>query len=198
MSNAKPINNFIRINPEHPETWGSSFWITAHTVAAGYPKTPTSEEQNKFKEYFDTFEYILPCQECRENWKLVLEQRPLTEAALANRITLSRWVLDVHNLVNEKLGKKPYNWKYVTHRFQGIEETQPKIVKKITLTPESISGTSIIPDTSLGIVGLKTPSAWRNSMVHLNEPPKRAVRHVTPMVAIPRDMKNRKKCGCSK
>ncbi len=194
--------NFIQIHPEYPDTWGSSFWITAHTVAAGYPKTPTSEEQKQFKIYFDTFEHILPCKECKENWKLVVEQRPLTDAALTTTVTLSRWVLDVHNLVNEKLGKKQYNWKQLTYRFGGIEDPQKRIIKKISLSPESVSGSSLIPDTSLGTVHFKTPAGWRNAMINVNVSPKLAVQYVTTRETHEsyghRGNPRRKKCGCAK
>lgn len=202
VSHRQP-NNFMRIDPEYSDTWGSSFWITAHVVAAAYPKTPTLEDKEHFKLYYDSFGYILPCHECKDNWNVILEQNPLTEASLSTRITLSKWVFDVHNLVNENLGKSPYSWKQLVYRFKGIEDeiTSPypqKMIKKISLSPESVSGSNIIPDTSLGIVGLKTPSAWRNAMVHVNNPPKRAVQYVSIEEKNMQPGLRRKKCGCGK
>lgn len=193
--------NFIKIDAEYSETWGSSFWITSHTVASAYPEeNPTEEEKGHFRQFFDTFEHILPCKKCREFWKLVLEERPLTDAVLTNRISLSRWVLDVHNMVNVHLDKKRvFTWKQLVSRYQGIEPVTGFQTKKIiTLSPHSVSGTDIIPDKSLGTINMKTPSAWRNSMRNVNEPPKKAVQRVQ-MVSVPVSTSSRKKrnCGCS-
>ncbi len=197
------VNNFIRINAEYPDTWGSSFWITAHTVASAYPEeNPTSEDRQHFRQFFDTFEYTLPCKECRDFWKIVLDERPLTDAVLTNRISLSRWLLDVHNMVNEHLGKKgTFSWKQLIYRYEGIDNSKKMVKKIVTLTPQSISGADIIPDKSLGMVNMKTPSAWRNAMRNVNQPPKRAVQQVQEVSVSMSEIygskqARRKKCGC--
>lgn len=211
------MNNFIQVDPKDPASWGSSFWVTAHTVAAAFPLDPTETDKNKFKAYFDSFEFVLPCTECRENWSSVLEKRPLIQAALTSRIALCRWVLDVHNLVNEKLGKKTFNWKQLTSRFIGIEDTlnqhdnyndkttqeKTAVTHKYVLSSES---STLIPDTSLGIVSLKIPSVWRNAIVYNNKPPRRAAGNPRVRNQQQQQYNNKaaattsrkKKCGCSK
>jgi hypothetical protein len=196
----RSMNNFMRIDPEYPDSWGSYFWIAAHTVAAGYPKEPTEDDRTRYRVYFDSFEFVLPCIDCRESWSILLQKRPLTDAAFATRRSLCRWLLDVHNLVNEKLGKKLFDWKQLTMRYHGIEETLARLrtVPRISLRPESVSGSSLIPDTSLGRVGHKTPSAWRNTMVNTSKPPIRTVRAVTRAYGTAEQPPRRRKCGCKK
>ena len=48
----------------------------------------------------------MPCRYCRENLKKNLKALPLREKDLKNRASFSRWVYNLHELVNKMLGKK--------------------------------------------------------------------------------------------
>lgn len=49
---------------------------------------------------------VLPCRFCRENYAENLKTLPLTGDVLQTRATFSRWVYDMHELVNGRLGKQ--------------------------------------------------------------------------------------------
>lgn len=93
------------IDPNDPSTWGPAFWEHAHTVAAAYPseQSKVSEETKQHhKNYFESFANVLPCSECRSNWRDIINNKlPLTENDLEDCYSLSKWLLDAHNIVNK-------------------------------------------------------------------------------------------------
>jgi len=86
--------------------WGPSLWHYLHILSFNYPVKPTKLHKQKHKEFILNLQYTLPCKYCRENLKKNLKQLPLTRNALKNRENFSRWVYDLHELINKMLGKK--------------------------------------------------------------------------------------------
>ncbi len=86
--------------------WGPPLWHTLHTISFNYPVKPTSQDKENYLQYFKSLGTVLPCRYCRENYKENLKKNPLKKKVFKNRETLSRWVYDLHELVNKNLGKK--------------------------------------------------------------------------------------------
>ena len=86
--------------------WGPGLWFFLHTISFNYPLRPTTEQKNQYKHFILQLKYILPCRYCRENLKKNLKALPLTAKDLKNRASFSRWVYNLHELVNKMLGKK--------------------------------------------------------------------------------------------
>lgn len=86
--------------------WGPSLWHYLHILSFNYPVKPTKLHKQKHKEFILNLQYTLPCKYCRDNLKKNLKQLPLTRNALKNRENFSRWVYDLHELINKMLGKK--------------------------------------------------------------------------------------------
>jgi len=86
--------------------WGPGLWFFLHTISFNYPQHPTTEQKNHYKQFILQLKYILPCRYCRENVKKNLKALPLTAKDLKNRTSFSRWVYNLHELVNKMLGKK--------------------------------------------------------------------------------------------
>jgi hypothetical protein len=76
-------------------------------VAYGYPLNPTTKQKKYYKRYFKLFAYVLPCEHCRFHYKIAISKGPykLTKLVFDNRNNLTKWLYDIHNYVNEKLGK---------------------------------------------------------------------------------------------
>ena len=53
----------------NPKIWGKHAWIFLHSITLAYPNCPTDEEKNNTKNFFISLENILPCYECRRNYK---------------------------------------------------------------------------------------------------------------------------------
>jgi len=101
-------------------SWGPSGWTFLHTASYAYPDTPTlSERQNMFK-FLWYFARVIPCAICRTDFVQYLEQKlPEFEntAAFKSKIQLVHFLIDAHNYVNAKLGKRQYTYNEIDHLY---------------------------------------------------------------------------------
>lgn len=118
-----------------PPEWGPVFWSTLHTITFYYPDSPTEEEMTAAKNLFNSLVYLLPCDECCEHFAGMLEEFPI-EPALVGRQELSLWLYDLHNVVNERLGKK--NIPSYTQVRADYLKLNPKRERPPTATPPSL------------------------------------------------------------
>ena len=88
--------------------WGPSGWLFLHCVTFGYPFKidPTNPEhlakQNDYYRFFYLGK-VLPCKYCRNSYdEFFATNSPMRH--LGSREELSKWLYNVHNLVNDKLG----------------------------------------------------------------------------------------------
>jgi hypothetical protein len=88
-----------------PSLWGRCLWRTIHIIALGYPKNPTYEDVIAYKNFYENFWKVLPCQSCSINYKRHLKELPL-EDFLVSKLKLFEWTVILHNLVNKELNKK--------------------------------------------------------------------------------------------
>jgi hypothetical protein len=87
-------------------TWGPPMWHYLHTMSFNYPVNPTAEDKKHYRDFIINLQYVLPCKYCRINLKTNLKQMPITSAVMANRESFSRYVYELHELVNKMLKKK--------------------------------------------------------------------------------------------
>jgi hypothetical protein len=87
-------------------TWGPPMWHYLHTMSFNYPVTPTAEDKKHYRDFIINLQYVLPCKYCRINLKTNLKQMPITSTVMANRESFSRYVYELHELVNKMLKKK--------------------------------------------------------------------------------------------
>ena len=85
--------------------WGPPLWHTLHTISFNYPINPTKKEKNNYYNYFTALQHILPCKYCRINLKKNLKTLPLKKSVFKNRGTLSKYVYELHELINKMLKK---------------------------------------------------------------------------------------------
>ena len=87
-----------------PSVGGPFFWHTMHLAALGYSATPTLPEKRAAKEFYESLQYMIPCPLCKTHYAEFLKQYPITPS-LDSRMDLFRWTVQIHNAVNESLGK---------------------------------------------------------------------------------------------
>ncbi len=87
-----------------PEVWGPFFWHTIHLVALGYPEKPSYAQKKAAKEFYESLQYLLPCEVCRKHYSQNLALKPVTPY-LDRRSDLLKWTIEMHNLVNAQLNK---------------------------------------------------------------------------------------------
>ena len=112
--------------------WGPAQWHFLHTMSFNYPVNPTLDEKKKYREYILNLQYVLPCKYCRINLTNNFKKRPLKMCHMKNRETFSRYVYDLHELVNKMLKKKSQlTYCEVRERYEHFRarctEEKPKI-----------------------------------------------------------------------
>lgn len=86
--------------------WGPPLWHFLHIVSFNYPVHPTPKDKKNYKKFIINLKNILPCRYCRDNLKKNLKALPLTNKDLENRDAFSRWMFELHELINTMLNKK--------------------------------------------------------------------------------------------
>jgi hypothetical protein len=103
-------------------------------MSFNYPVNPTPEDKKHYRDFVLNLRYVLPCKYCRMNLKTNLRTMPLNMSHMASRDTFSRYIYNLHELVN-KLLKKTSNLSYcdVRERYEHFRarctEEKPKLFK---------------------------------------------------------------------
>jgi hypothetical protein len=99
--------------------WGPSLWHYLHTMSFNYPNQPTEENKKYYKQFILNLVHVLPCKYCRENLRKNFKTLPLTDKNMKNRETFSKYIYELHELVNKMLGKKSgLSYKDVRERYE--------------------------------------------------------------------------------
>ena len=86
--------------------WGPSTWHLLHTISFNYPVEPSRGDRERYRSFMLALQHVLPCGKCRDNLVRNFGQLPLTKAHLASRESFSRYVYELHELVNQMLHKR--------------------------------------------------------------------------------------------
>jgi hypothetical protein len=118
--------------------WGPSGWLFLHCVTFGYPykidptKPEHLEKQNDYYRFFYYLGKVLPCKYCRESYmEFLTKKSPMNH--LGSRRDLAKWLYDIHNMVNDKLGvpecERP-TFEEVEDRYQSFRAACKPITEK--------------------------------------------------------------------
>ena len=86
--------------------WGPSMWHYLHTMSFNYPVKPTKLNKLHYYKFIYSLKNVLPCGKCRKNLKTNFQKLPLTMKHMDSRMTFSKYIYDLHELINTMLGKK--------------------------------------------------------------------------------------------
>lgn len=89
-------------------SWGPAGWTFLHVVSWTYPENPTNQEREEMYVFLHAFSKVLPCKRCRRHWteSLVKAVASSESPHLSSRAALTRFIVDAHNDVNRRLGKR--------------------------------------------------------------------------------------------
>ena len=114
--------------------WGPIIWTALHTISFNYPVSPSLEQKKQYRDFVLSLQNILPCAACRKNLRTNLKHLPLTMGDMESRDTFSRYIFNLHELVNKMLKKKS-NLTYcdVRERYEHFRsrcvDAKPKVFK---------------------------------------------------------------------
>jgi hypothetical protein len=86
--------------------WGPAVWHSLHMMSFNYPVKPTPEDKKHYRDFVLSLQYVLPCKYCRMNLTKNFKALPLTMECMKNRETFSKYIYNLHELVNKMLDKK--------------------------------------------------------------------------------------------
>lgn len=95
----------------NPKVWGPKLWKKLHTITFDYPDhiDPNNPDdmrlKNQVKKLFTELKTGIPCKDCRKSYRLFIKRRPI-DNRLDSMASLSRWLYEIHNMVNAKLRKR--------------------------------------------------------------------------------------------
>ena len=109
--------------------WGPDGWQLLHSIAVSYPDNSNRNEKKIYRDFFNSIEYILPCIYCRYSFSEYIKIKPV-DNFLENSKTLSEWLFNIHNMVNNKLKEQGFAVKFELHH-EPIYNRYRKFVEDI-------------------------------------------------------------------
>jgi hypothetical protein len=110
--------------------WGPSIWHFLHTMSFNYPVNPTKEDKKHYRDFIINLQYTLPCKYCRMNLKTNLKQSPLNMSEMKNRESFSKYVYNLHEIINTMLKKKSnLSYEEVRDRYEHFRSRCTDIPK---------------------------------------------------------------------
>jgi hypothetical protein len=126
--------------------FGPYLWGGLHCISFGYPLEPTDIQKKEYKDFFCLLGKVLPCKYCRISYDEFINNgdTKLTDQVMENRHTFTKWLYDLHNVVNNKLGVN-YGVSYedICERYESYRSkctTNPK--EKGCITPLDLKAQS--------------------------------------------------------
>jgi len=81
---------------------GRVSWAYLHTLANYYPESPSREQQEEMVQLLWLFIKYYPCGYCSD---MSIQEMYRNPPRVSNRKALSEWMCQIHNEVNERMGK---------------------------------------------------------------------------------------------
>ncbi|TKR80725.1 hypothetical protein L596_014748 [Steinernema carpocapsae] len=101
--------------PVDKEELGRSTWNLLHTMSTAYPEKPSAEDAKTAKDFLQNLSKTYPCSYCAADFRRDLQTHP---PDLSNKKNFAQWMCELHNRVNDKLGKDLFDCSKVFERWQ--------------------------------------------------------------------------------
>lgn len=98
-----------------PKSFGPYFWGAFHLACLA------AIDKEALKTFIETYQMVLPCFGCRLHFSQLLAEKPIPD------VDQFRWSVDIHNIVNERLGKPTVTYEdALKHWLSGCELEAPE------------------------------------------------------------------------
>jgi len=112
--------------------WGAGMWHFLHTMSFNYPVKPCCQEKQNYYNFIINLRNILPCGKCRKNLCNNFKKLPLKRKHMESRATFSKYVYDLHELINDMLNKKSgLSYEEVRERYEHFRSRCTKSKREI-------------------------------------------------------------------
>ena len=107
-----------------PKIWGPHQWFMMHVISFTYPDEPSPHDKRIYDDYYATLKDVLPCDACKKHYNTYFLQHPIGPH-LDRRKDLIQWVINIHNFVNTRMGKREYSVEEVMHIYKNLNPISP-------------------------------------------------------------------------
>ena len=112
--------------------WGPSMWHYLHTMSFNYPVHPTCDDKLRYREFIINLQYVLPCGKCRKNLTKNFKKLTLEWKHMESRATFSRYIFNLHEVINKMLGKKSgLTYDQIRERYEHFRSRCTKSYKDL-------------------------------------------------------------------
>ena len=133
--NIKPIYSTDDYNSNDgmlTTVWGPGMWHYLHTMSFNYPVNPSCDDKAHYRDFILSLRNVLPCGKCRKNLCVNFKKLPLKMKHMASRETFSKYIYDLHELINKMLHKKSgLAFEEVRERYEHFRARCAKSYKEI-------------------------------------------------------------------
>ena len=132
------------------DSWGPALWRFLHASSFAYPDDPDPLRQAQMLEFLKSVGSVLPCKTCRNHYNAYINEH-LTEEVVRSKVVLIEWMVELHNSVNRRTGKKDWMVDDVKRIYQTkTNGGSCPTTKKRTITPMAW----VLVVVSLAVLGL--------------------------------------------
>jgi hypothetical protein len=133
--NVYSLNDYNSGDGMLTSVWGPSLWHSLHTISFNYPISPSKSDKEHYRKYILDLKHILPCGKCRANLVDNFKKLPLLMKHMESRETFSKYVYELHELINSMLGKRSgLSYDEVRERYEHFRARCTIPVTKICTT----------------------------------------------------------------
>jgi len=112
--------------------WGPGMWHYLHTMSFNYPVEPTQADKTHYRDFVLNLRFVLPCGKCRANLIKNFKRLPLKMSHMRNRETFSKYIYELHELINRMLDKKSgLSYNDVRERYEHFRARCAKSYKDL-------------------------------------------------------------------
>lgn len=116
------------------DNWGPALWRFLHASSFAYPDDPDPLRRAQMLEFLSRVGSVLPCKTCRNHYNEYVAEH-LTEDVVVSKRVLSAWLVDLHNSVNRRTGKREWAFDEVRRLYETESGGSCPTTKKRTITP---------------------------------------------------------------
>lgn len=125
------INDYNSNDGMLTSVWGPGMWHYLHSMSFNYPINPTHDDKIHYRQFILSLRNVLPCGKCRKNLKNNFKILPLRMKDMKNRDSFSRYVYNLHEVINHMLGKESgLKFEQVRERYEHFRARCAKTLKK--------------------------------------------------------------------
>lgn len=138
------------------DSWGPALWRFLHASSFAFPDVPSAIRRRQMHEFLSNVGSVLPCKTCRDHYNEYVAEH-LNWEVTASRGVLAEWVVELHNSVNQRVGKRRWTVEEVRTHYETNMTTSYAVDNAGSINPL----TWVIVVAIVAVVGLFVASGIR-------------------------------------